>query len=99
MKLHRNAKTAPHTRALLVHRVRQLHWSVAAAATAAGIALRTAYKWLARYRHGGMVALDDRSSEPHRQPRRTHDAVVAAILAARRARLTGWEINLVRNHS
>jgi transposase InsO family protein len=92
VKLHRNAKTTPHMRALLVHRVGQLRWSVAEAATAAGIAVRTAHKWLARYRQGGTPALDDRSSQPHRQPRRTPDAVVTAILAARRERLTGWAI-------
>ena len=38
MKLHRNAKTTPHMRALLVHRVRTLKWPVASAAAAAGIA-------------------------------------------------------------
>src|SRR5262245_28600382 len=92
VKLHRNAKTTPHMRALLVHRVRTLHWSVAAAATAAGIAIRTAYKWLARYRQGGAAALADRSSQPHHQPRRTPASVVAAILAARRQRLTSWAI-------
>jgi leucine-zipper of insertion element IS481 len=42
VKLHRNAKTTPYMRALLVHRVRTLQWPVAAAAGAAGIALRTA---------------------------------------------------------
>ena len=92
MKLHRNAKTTPHMRALLVHRVRTLHWSSAAAAAAAGIAVRTAYKWLARYRDGGDSALRDRSSQPHRQPRRTPPRVVAAIMAARHERLTAWAI-------
>jgi transposase InsO family protein len=79
-------------RALLVHRVRTLHWSVADAASAAGIALRTAYKWLSRHRHGGAAALDDRSSEPHGQPRRTPASVVAAIVAARHECLTAWAI-------
>ena len=92
MTLHRNAKTTPHMRALLVHRVRILHWSVATAAAAAGIAIRTAYKWLARHRQGGAAALADRSSQPHRQPRRTPAASVSAIVAARQARLTAWAI-------
>src|SRR5215471_14776705 len=64
VKLHRNAKTTPHMRALLVHRVQTLHWPVAVAATAVGIAVRTAYKWLARHREGGADALYDRSSAP-----------------------------------
>jgi transposase InsO family protein len=92
VKLHRNAKTTPHMRALLVHRVRTLHWSVAAAATAAGVAIRTAYKWLARYREGGVLGLEDRSSQPLRQPRRTAASVISAIVAARHERLTAWAI-------
>ena len=92
MKLHRNAKTTPHMRALLVQRVRDEHWPVARAAAAAGVAIRTGFKWLARHRQGGAAALDDRSSRPHRQPRRTAAAVVSAIVAARHERLTAWAI-------
>jgi transposase InsO family protein len=92
VKLHRNAKTTPHMRALLVHRVRTLHWPVATAAVAAGVAVRTAYKWLARHRDGGAAALEDRSSEPHHQPRRTPMSVVSTIIAARHQRLTAWAI-------
>lgn len=92
MKLHPNAKTTPHMRALLVHRVRTLQWPVGTAAAAAGIAVRTAYKWLARHRVGGEAALADRSSQPHRQPRRTSHAVISAIVAARHERLTAWAI-------
>jgi transposase InsO family protein len=92
VKLHRNAKTTPHMRALLVERVRTLHWPVATAAAAAGVAIRTAYKWLARHRVGGAAALEDRSSQPHRQPSRTPAAVISAIVAARHERLTAWAI-------
>jgi transposase InsO family protein len=92
VKLHRNAKTTPHMRALLIERVRILHWSVVDAATAAGVTRRTAYKWLARYQQGGRAALTDRSSQPHHQPRRTPPAVISAIVAARHERLTAWAI-------
>lgn len=92
MKLHRNAKTTVHMRRLLIHRVRVLQWRVAAAASAAGIAARTAYKWLARHRDGGDAALADRPSTPHHQPRRTAGAVIRAIIAARHQRLTAWAI-------
>jgi transposase InsO family protein len=92
VKLHRNAKTTPHMRALLVHRVRVLHWPVRTAATAAGIAARTAYKWLARHRTQGLPGLEDRPSTPSRQPRRTSAAVVSAVVAARHERLTAWAI-------
>lgn len=92
MKLHPNAKTTPHMRALLVHRVRTLHWPVATAASAAGVAVRTAHKWLARHRRGGVAALADRPSTPHRQPRRTPASVITAIVTARHERLTAWAI-------
>jgi transposase InsO family protein len=79
-------------RALMVDRIRVLHWSVAQAAEASGISIRTAYKWLARYRIGGRAALEDRPSSPHRQPRRTSTELVARIIAARQQRLTAWAI-------
>ena len=45
----KNAALTPIGRALLISRVRQQAWSVAAAADAAGVSQRTAYKWLARF--------------------------------------------------
>lgn len=92
MTLHRNAKTTPAMRALIVQRVRQDRWLPADAAAAAGISVRTTYKWLRRHRTGGRPALEDRSSRPHDQPRRTSAERVAAILALRQARLTAWAI-------
>jgi transposase len=87
--LHRNAKTTPHMRALLVDRIRVQHWRPAAAAVAAGVSVRTAYKWLARYRFAGRAGLEDRSSAPARQPRRTPPERIAEIVAARQARCLG----------
>ena len=83
MKLHRNAKTTPTMRALIVQRIRQDHWPPTEAAAAAGVSVRTTYQWLRRHRLGGRPALEDASSRPHRQPRRTAPALVAAIVAAR----------------
>ena len=92
MKLHRNAKTTPHMRALLVDRIRSQRWTPRAAAAAAGISVRSTYKWLARHRVGGTAALEDRSSTPQHQPRRTPAAVTARIIAARYERRTAWAI-------
>src|SRR5512136_939229 len=92
VRLHRNAKTTPSMRALLVHRVRADHWSPGTAAAAAGVSVRTAYKWLHRHRVGGRAALEDGSSRPHRQPRRTSAELTAQILAARYERRTAWAI-------
>lgn len=86
MRLHRNAKTTPKGRALLVARVTELGWPVVRAAHASGVSTRTAYKWLARYRREGHDGLHDRASAPHRRPRRTRARVEQWILGLRAGR-------------
>ncbi|HEY0317206.1 MAG TPA: leucine zipper domain-containing protein [Solirubrobacterales bacterium] len=63
-----------------------------AAAEAAGISERSARKWLGRWRAEGEAGLLDRSSAPKRIPHRTPEAVVEAIAALRRLRMTAAEI-------
>ena len=92
MRLHRNARLTLHGRRLLVERVAEQRWSLAAAAEAAGVSVRTAAKWSARFRAEGPGGLIDRSSAPHRVPRRTPGPRVQAIVALRRLRLTAAEI-------
>lgn len=92
MRLHRNAKTSPKMRQLLVERVHRQGWTQAAAATAAGVSVRTVAKWLARARQGD-ARLEDRSSRPHRQPRQLAVEQHARILAYRQQRATAWEIS------
>lgn len=89
MKVHRNAKTNVYQRQLLIRRVRQHGWTQRQAAAAAGVSVRTVAKWLAR----GRRELADRSSRPHRQPRRLAAATEAAIVALRRTRATAWQIS------
>jgi len=88
MRLHRNAKTNEYQRRLLVRRVRQLGWTQRQAAEAVGVSVRTVAKWLAR-----PTALGDRSSRPHRVPRRTSVTTEAAIVRLRRTRATAWQIS------
>jgi len=64
---------------------------VARAAEAAGCSVRTAAKWLARFRAGDHQ-LEDRSSRPRRSPSRLSARLVEAIEALRRLRMTGSEI-------
>lgn len=92
MNLHSSAKTCPFSRGLLVRRIRCLGWSVKAAAEAAHISVRTAYKWLARFRAEGRAGLKDRSSRPRRAPGRTEAAVVAQVIDLRRSRLPATEV-------
>jgi transposase InsO family protein len=92
MRLHGNARTCVHSRLLIVQRVREQGWTVAAAAEAAGVSERTAAKWLARHRAEGRAGLRDRSSAPKRIPRRTPAERVRAIELLRRLRMTAAEI-------
>jgi transposase InsO family protein len=64
MNIHSSARTCVASRALLVERVQVEGWSAKAAAAAAGVSVRTAYKWLERFRDEGFGGLRDRSSRP-----------------------------------
>src|SRR3954471_12327495 len=92
MKLHANARTCPHSRQLVVDRVEREGWTLAAAAEAAGVSVRTVSKWLRRYRAEGEQGLLDRCSAPSSVPLQTDEARVALIAALRRLRMTGAEI-------
>ena len=70
-------------RELLVSRVDGLGKPVATVAIELGISRATGYKWLRRYRAEGPSGLLDRSSRPHRSPRRLTPEREAEVLAAR----------------
>src|SRR5512144_2698851 len=89
MKPHRNAKTNVYQRQLLIARVRRQGWTYRRAAEAAGVSVRTVAKWLARE----ATTLADRSSRPHRQPRRVPVRLERAIVRLRRTRATAWQIS------
>jgi transposase InsO family protein len=90
--LHRNARTCPRSRRLLADRVRVEGWSLAAAAEAAGVSERTAWKWVDRYRREGEAGLEDRSSAPASVPSRTPAEREELIVALRELRFTSPEI-------
>ena len=79
MEAHKNARMTVHGQLLLVARVREAAWRVEAAALAAGISVRSAYKWLAR---GGWSGEERRA----RPPRSQLGARPIAPSAARRPR-------------
>ena len=93
MNVHKNARMTRFGRLQLVHRIRQEGWTVAQAAEASSVSVRTAYKWLARYRAGGEPALCDRSSAPGHCPHRLAGETVAEIERLRRTRWTGPRIS------
>ena len=92
MKLHGNARTCPISRRLLVERIESRTWSLTAAAEAAGVSERTAYRWLARWRAEGASGLLDRPSVPRRIPHRTPADRERVIEQLRRLYMTAAEI-------
>jgi transposase InsO family protein len=92
MDLHANAALSWSGRRELARRVVDEGWTLAAAAEAAGVSVRTISKWLRRYRLEGEQGLLDRGSAPASVPLRTGEERVAVIAALRRLRMTGAEI-------
>jgi transposase InsO family protein len=92
MRVHRNAKTTPKARALIVQRVDVEGWSVEETAEAFGVSMRTVHKWRRRFRLAGASGLLDRSSAPRRIPHRTSPVREARIVVLRAERLAGWQI-------
>lgn len=64
MNVHKNARSCPASRALLVERVERQGWSAIAAADSLGMSERRAREWIRRGRAN--EPLTDRSSRPHR---------------------------------
>jgi transposase len=68
--IHANAKTCPHCRALIVSQVLDDGQSPPCVAELFRITPSTVRKWLRRFRDGGALALEDKSSAPASIPRR-----------------------------
>ena len=92
MKLHANAPLGPKGRATMVRRVTEDGLTLTEAAMAAGVSVRTAGKWVRRYRSEGEEGLLDRSSAPSLVANATAEDRVQAIAALRKLALTGPEI-------
>ncbi len=88
MNHHKNARLTVHSRALLVHRILHEGLRPEEAAQACGVSVRTAYKWLGRFRELGPSGLENRSSKPHQTPHATPELVVEQIKERRRKRQT-----------
>ena len=92
MNLHKHARLTPRGRALLVERVLEHGLRVEEAAHAAGVSVRTAYKWLQRFREEGAAGLLDRSSRPQRCPHATTPTIAQQVIEHRRERWTYRQI-------
>ena len=92
MNSHKNARTTPFARALIVER-RQSGEGVDMIAASLGISVRTVYKWLSRHRKGGCAALENGASAPGRPARAIGQWWVEAAAQLRRDyRMTAAEI-------
>jgi transposase InsO family protein len=85
---HRNAKTTPAGRLLIVERS-VAKWPQAHIAKAMGISRKCVKKWLDRYESEGEAGLEDRSSRPHTSPTQTPTELEAEIIELRKAQRRG----------
>jgi transposase InsO family protein len=92
MNSHKHARLTSKGRALLVSRVLDERWTVAAASQAAGVSERTGFKWLARFKADGMAGLTDRSSRPLRCPQALTAQEQGELEGLRRRRWPLWRI-------
>ena len=88
---HANARLNLHGRRLLVERVIDDGRPVAHVAKELGVSRQCAHRWVARFRAEGEAGLRDRSSRPHRCPRRTPAEVEQQVLQLRRAERRGQD--------
>ena len=96
MDIHKNARLTLIRREQLVQAVLVQKMSLQAAARSFHVCARTAAKWTHRYQKEGLPGLHDRSSRPHRSPRRTGEALAEHVEQLRRQRFTGYHIPRLR---
>jgi transposase InsO family protein len=90
MDVHKNARSLPASRALLVKRVEEQGWSLRAAARAAGLSVRRSREWRRRARAN--EPLEDRSSRPKRQAAQLSAEEQLRIVELRKTRATVRQI-------
>lgn len=93
MNTHKNARLTVSGRVLLVQRIIQGGLRPIEAAQAQGVSVRTAYKWLNRYRTEGEEGLLDRSSRPQSCPHALPEKCQEQVIELRRQRKTYRQIS------
>ena len=86
MNSHKNAKLTARGREEMIRRMQAA--PAAAVAAGFGVSLRTAGKWMTRFRQGGSEALADRSSRPEHCRSKLTERDFGCVLALRKNRLT-----------
>ncbi len=80
---HANAALTPRHRLKLARAVVEDGWTISYAAAVFHVSWPTAKRWAERYRQAGEAGMADRSSRPHRCPRRTPAPLVRKIVHLR----------------
>jgi len=92
MDIHKNARLSFRSREALARFVVEQGATRNAAAAAFRVGAKTAGKWVSRYLVGGIEGLLDRSSRPHRSPRRFPSSLAERVVELRRGHMPGYEI-------
>jgi transposase InsO family protein len=92
MDIHKNARLTFKMREQMAKSVVDQGVTLKQAAACFNVSVRTAAKWVGRYREWGSADLKDRSSRPHRLHRPTSSQLVEQVTALRRQRFTGLHI-------
>ena len=88
MHTHSNSRLTPLGRERWLRRHIEEHLPLPTLGAQAGISIRTAYKWLARYRSAGASTLADRRSVRRTQPRRRDPQQLQRAVELRHERCT-----------
>ena len=86
MDYHHHARLTIHSRERLAQKVLAGEVSLNSAAAEFKLSRQSAAKWVRRFREGGLAALQDRSSRPHRSPRTTSAELASRVEVLRRER-------------
>jgi transposase InsO family protein len=92
MDIHKNARLGLRGREALALMVTGQGQTRKAAAAAFRVSPKTAGKWVGRYLADGMEGLLDRSSRPHRSPRRLSESLHRQVVELRRTQMPGYQI-------
>jgi CRP-like cAMP-binding protein len=92
MDIHKNARLSFRSRESLARFVIEQGATRMAAAAAFRVSAKTAAKWMVRFRAAGLDGLQDRSSRPHRSPRRLPGSLADHVIQLRCQRLPGYLI-------
>jgi transposase InsO family protein len=92
MDIHKNARLSFRSREDLARFVLEQGATRKAAAAAFRVSVKTVTKWVGRYVTYGLVGMVDRSSRPHRSPRRIGDERVQRVVELRGSKMPGYAI-------